>query len=236
VSRETENALLLLVGLSIGIITVTGAYTRYVKPSLLPWLAAAAALIILLALVAIVRDMRSGAPDRNDDGHTHRSAVAWLVAVPIVVLTFIVPPAIAARAVSTTVIEVSPDVLRHPYPPLPAGHAPTVSVPEVLMRVAYDTAGTLDRMITVTGFTHKDGGRTDLARVVIRCCAADAWLARIRLGGPAAADAARLPDSTWVSVEGKVPPGQGDTDSSTPPLMEVVRVVRIDPPANPYDY
>ena len=29
-SRETENALLLLVGVSAGIITVSGAYTRYV--------------------------------------------------------------------------------------------------------------------------------------------------------------------------------------------------------------
>jgi hypothetical protein len=32
-TRETENPLLLLVGLSIGVIAATGAYTRYVKPS-----------------------------------------------------------------------------------------------------------------------------------------------------------------------------------------------------------
>ena len=45
-SRETENALLLLLGLSTAIITVTGVYTRYVKPSLLPWLAAVAVLLV----------------------------------------------------------------------------------------------------------------------------------------------------------------------------------------------
>ncbi|HXA90126.1 MAG TPA: TIGR03943 family protein, partial [Mycobacterium sp.] len=31
-SRETENALLLLLGLATAIITITGVYTRYVKP------------------------------------------------------------------------------------------------------------------------------------------------------------------------------------------------------------
>ena len=41
-SRETENALLLLVGVSTLIISVTGTFTRYVKPSLLPWLMASA--------------------------------------------------------------------------------------------------------------------------------------------------------------------------------------------------
>ena len=41
-TRETENAILLLVGMAVGIITITGTYTRYVKPSLLPWLAGSA--------------------------------------------------------------------------------------------------------------------------------------------------------------------------------------------------
>ena len=53
-SRETENALLLLVGVSTAIVTLSGAYTRYVKPALQPWLLASAALLIVLALAAIV--------------------------------------------------------------------------------------------------------------------------------------------------------------------------------------
>lgn len=84
--------------------------------------------------------------------------------------------------------EVSTDVLRRPFPPLPDGPAPEISLPQALIRVAQDSAGTLDnRTITVTGFTMRDGDRSDLARVVIICCAADAQLARIRLSGPAAA-------------------------------------------------
>ncbi len=60
VSRETENALLLLIGVSTAIIAVSGAYTRYVKPGLLPYLVATAVLLIALALAAIVRDIRRG--------------------------------------------------------------------------------------------------------------------------------------------------------------------------------
>jgi hypothetical protein len=72
-SRETENALLLLIGLSTAIIVITGSYIRYVKPSLLPWLAGAALLLIALALVAIVRDVQRGSA-AHDDGHSHSSS------------------------------------------------------------------------------------------------------------------------------------------------------------------
>jgi len=84
VSRETENAILLLVGISIAVIAVSGAFTRYVKPGLLPWLVASAALLIVLALVAIIGDIRRGGPrttgthDENGDhtqAHSHRTAI-----------------------------------------------------------------------------------------------------------------------------------------------------------------
>ncbi len=35
-SRETENTVLLLVGISMVIITASGVFTRYVKPGLWP--------------------------------------------------------------------------------------------------------------------------------------------------------------------------------------------------------
>lgn len=231
-SRETENALLLLIGISTAIIAFTGAYTRYVKPALLPYLVATAVLLIALALAAIVRDIR-GHADSHD--HQHRPGVAWLLLVPIALLAFVVPPAIRPDAASVT--EVSTDVLRRPFPPLPDGAAPEVSLPDVLIRVAQDTAGTLDdRTITVTGFTMREGDRTDLARVVIICCAADAQLARIHLSGPAAADVASYPENTWIRVEGKVPAGQRDSSGRTIPTMTVHSVSRTDPPPHPYAY
>ena len=56
--RETQNVLVLLLGLGVGVLVVKGAYLHYVKPSLMPWLLIAAAVLIALALVSIVRDIR----------------------------------------------------------------------------------------------------------------------------------------------------------------------------------
>ena len=229
--RETENTLLLIVGIALVMVTVTGAYTRYVKPAMLPWLAASAAVLIALALIAITRDVR----DRQayaDAGHTHRNGIVWLLVVPVVLLIFVVPPALSARAATPATISVSS---ARSFPPLPAGHAPTVSLPEVLMRIAVGRVGGLDgRAITVTGFTMRDGERVFLAKIVIVCCAADAQLARLQLSGPAVSEAAGLPENTWVRVEGAVPPGQTYSGTESVPTFEVSSVVRIDPPANTY--
>jgi uncharacterized repeat protein (TIGR03943 family) len=121
------------------------------------------------------------------------------------------------------------------FPPLPPGAAPTLPLPEVLMRVAVGKVGGLDgNQITTTGFTMRDGDRVDLAKIVIICCAADAQLARLHLSGPAAASAAALPENTWLRVEGTVPAGQTYSGTSSIPTLEVSSITRIDPPANTY--
>jgi uncharacterized repeat protein (TIGR03943 family) len=234
-SRETENALLLLIGISTGLIVISGTFTRYVKPGLLPFLIATSVLLIALALAAIAHDIRRGSAEDHPPDHHHRSGTAWLLIIPIALLAFVVPPSIRPSAASVSAV--STDVLRHAFPPLPDGAAPEMSLPEVLIRVAQDNAGTLDnRVITVTGFTMRDGDRTDLARVVIICCAADAQLARIRLDGPATASLAGYPDNTWIKVEGTVPAGQRDSSGRTIPVMTVSNVSRTDPPAHQYAY
>lgn len=234
-SRETENALLLLVGLSIGIITVTGAYIRYVRPSQLPWLAAAAIFLIVLAATSIIRDFRRGGPDHVDD-HAHRPAVVWMAVVPIVVLIFIAPPPIGPRAVNTTsVTAVSTDVLRHPFPPLPGERAPTISLPDLLERFNTDTANTLDgRTITVSAFTLKEPDHVDIGIMHIICCAADARLVRMRLGGPLSGQASEHPDQTWLRVEGVVRGGPPGVAGRPVPVLELSNVTPIDAPANPY--
>jgi putative membrane protein len=243
-SREAENTLLLLVGIATAMITIGGAFTRYVKPSMLPWLGLTAAVVIGLALVAMAVDIRRGAAhgdhgDHENPGphgdHTHRGSVAWLLLLPIVVLIFIAPPALRPQAFPPSVTAVSTDVLRREFPPIPDGRAPEVAVPEVMVRAAQDTAGTLDnRLITVVGFTLREADGVDLGRVAIVCCAADARLARIHLRGPAAAEAAALPDETWVRVEGTVITGSADGDSTSIPTLEVAKVTPIDEPANTY--
>ena len=174
-SRETENALLLMLGLSTAVITVTGTYMRYVKPSLLPWLAAVAMLLIILALSAIVGDLRARHDDHSGPeehtGHTHQRGIGWLLTLPVVLLAFVGPTALGASAVGPSSVSVTlgPNDFRQPFPPLPAGRAPEVSLNQVMKRLALDSAGTLNgRLITVVGFTLKDGADTDLAFVTGR--------------------------------------------------------------------
>ena len=233
-NRETENALLLLLGLATAIITGTGVYTRYVKPSLLPWLASVAVLLILLALSAIIRDQRRR-EDHCDDhsGHVHQRGIGWLLAIPVVMLAFVTPPALTAKS-SVAAVTLSPNELRQPFPPLPEGRAPEISLKQVMKRVALDSAGTLyGRTITLVGFIDLTGHTVDLARVMIFCCAADAQLARVHLAGPEVAKAAELPEDTWIRVEGTL---NEPSQSTTPeiPTMTVTALTHIDTPDNTY--
>lgn len=229
--RETENVVLLIVGIAVAMVTVTGAYTRYVKPGMLPWLAASAVILIGLALVAITRDIRGGG-EHHHSGHTHRSGIVWLLVVPVILLIFVVPPALSAKATPPATITVSE---ARSFPPLPPGPAPTISLPEVLMRVAVGQVGGLDgRQITTTGFTMHEGDRVYLAKIVIFCCAADAQLARLQVTGPALPEVAGLPDNTWLRVEGTVPAGQQYSGTDSIPRIELSSMVRIDAPANTY--
>ena len=233
--RETENTILLLVGLSIGLITLTGAFTRYVKPALLPWLTLTAVLLVGLALVAIVGDIRRGGPGHDpDDGHSHRTGVVWLLVVPIVVLIFVTPPALRPQAAGGSVTTVSNDVLRRAFPPLPPGRAPEVALPEVLMRAANDTSGSLtNRLVTITGFVLNEPAGMDLARIVIICCAADAQLARIHLRDHDGA-ALRFADNTWLRVEGEVTPAVRQPHTAPIPTLRAVTVTPVNAPANQY--
>jgi uncharacterized repeat protein (TIGR03943 family) len=234
VKRETENTILLLVGLSIALVVGTGVFTRYVKPTLLPWLVLTAALLIGLALVAIVSDIRHGGRDA-DNGHSHRGGVVWLLAVPIVVLIFVTPPALRPQAATGSVTNVSNDVLRTAFPPLPPGRAPEISLAEAVVRAANDSTGSLNnRLITVTAFALNEPGGIDLARIVIICCAADAQLARIHLRDHDGASTFAFPDNTWLRVEGVVTPAERQPHTPPIPTLRAVSVTPVAAPANPY--
>ena len=94
-SRTTQNVVLLLVGLSTAVMLVKGTYLNYVKPGLLWWLIAAAAVLVALGLVAIVRDLRQVNDDGGEgthDEHRHRAGLGWLLLIPIAMVAFVVPP------------------------------------------------------------------------------------------------------------------------------------------------
>jgi uncharacterized repeat protein (TIGR03943 family) len=233
-SRGTQNTLVLLVGLSAVVMVIKGTYLHFVKPALLPWLLAAAVVLIALAVASIVRDLRHAPTE--DHGHTHRPWLVWLLLVPIALTTFVVPPPLGAQGTAPETVAAT-EPARRAFPPLPAGRAPAVPIPDVVMRAAADSANSLDgRLITITGFTLRYPDSTDLGRVVIVCCAADAQLARIHLSGPAVAEAAGYPEDTWLQLEGTLVPGTSSISTNFIPTMAVSRVTRIDKPANTYTY
>ncbi len=237
-SRGTQNTLLLLIGLSAVVMVIKGTYLHFVRPVLMPWLIAAAVVLIALAVASIVRDLRHApaGDSAGEDGHRHRPWLVWLLLVPISLMTFVVPPPLGPRGATPAAIAAT-EPQRRPFPPLPAGRAPTVSIPDVVMRSAADSTNSLGgREITIAGFTLRYPGSTDLGRVVIICCAADAQLARIHLSGPAVAEAAGYPEDTWLQVEGTVLPGTSVPETNFIPTMAVSRVTRIDKPANTYAY
>lgn len=236
--RETENLILLLVGVSIGLIALGGQFTRYVKPGLLPWLVASVVLLVGLALTAIVGDIRRGGPHTHPaDGHTHRGGIAWLLVLPTVVLIFVKPPPIQAQPGRPPASMTAEQAVQQQFPLLPAGRAPEVSLPDVMMRAANDKHHSLDnRTITVTAFVLHEADGVDLGRVVIICCAADAQLARVHLRGPGAGAAAALPDNSWVRAEGVVTPAPRRPDLAPVPTLHAAVVTRVDAPANPYAY
>ncbi|MUL46275.1 TIGR03943 family protein [Mycobacterium sp. CBMA293] len=221
-SRETQNLLVLLIGLSMGLIAVKGTYLNFVKPALFPFLIVAAVLLVALALVCLARDLRNGPPRGH---HHHRGLLAWLLLVPVALTAFVSVPPMSAVGAETVTAAVAPP--KRAFPRLPADGV--VSLPEVVMRAAADSTKSLDgRTITVTGFTMG----TDLARVVIVCCAADAQLARVHLTGTIGPH----PNDTWLKVQGKVVPGTSNPSTNFVPTMEVTRVDPIPKPRNTYAY
>ncbi|HEX5401782.1 MAG TPA: TIGR03943 family protein, partial [Pseudonocardiaceae bacterium] len=66
--RETTNILLVLVGSALIKITLDGTYLRYVKPAAQPLVLTAGMVVVLLALVAMVRDI---ATNSAPAGHDH---------------------------------------------------------------------------------------------------------------------------------------------------------------------
>ena len=233
-SRGTQNTVVLLVGLSAVVMVIKGTYLHFVKPSLLPWLLAAAAVLIALAVASIVRDLRHAPAEDHD--HAHRPWLVWLLLVPIALTTFVVPPPLGAQGTAPETLAAT-EPARRAFPPLPGGRAPTVPIPDVVMRAAADSTNSLDgRLITITGFTLRYPDSTDLGRVVIVCCAADAQLARIHLSGAAVAEAAGYPEDTWLQLEGTVVPGTSSISTNFIPTMAVSAVTRIDKPANTYAY
>lgn len=249
--RETQNILLVLLGGALLKIAFNGDYLRYVRPTQQPWLIAGGLVIAVLAAVAIVRDIRvtrhaplSGRgtdhprspPGGEHLGHQHAGRSAWMLVLPVLAVFLVAPPALGSDSVTRTQARApQADPARaSSFPPLPA--EPVVGLPtsEFVTRAGWDSAGTLNgRTVALSGFIVHANGSTKLARMVITCCAADAFPVTVRLlGGQAGA----LESDTWVRVTGVTVPDSAHAENGYQPDLTVASIEQVAPPADPYEY
>jgi uncharacterized repeat protein (TIGR03943 family) len=227
VRRDTQHVLLVLIGGALLRIAADDTYLRYVRPSHRWLLLAAGAVIVVLAIVGLLRD-RAGPPAHEHGGHA-----PWLLLAPVLVIALVAPPALGADAVGragarNAVVQAS-DV----FGPLPPGDPAELAVAEFVQRAAWDTTGSLHgREVVLTGFAVRRGATTELARLTILCCAADARPNRVRLVGDVGDPA---PD-TWLQVQGVLQPGSATAATGHVPALTVTSVRAVPAPPDPYEY
>ncbi|WP_214368119.1 TIGR03943 family putative permease subunit [Pseudonocardia sp. H11422] len=231
--RDTQHVLLVLLGGALVRIAADDTYLRYIKPSHRWWLlaAGAGAVMVLLAVVALVRDL-SGHTEADPHDHDHgRIQSPWLLMLPVLVIALVSPPALGADAVARSggggAVVRNADL----YPPLPPGPL-ELGVGEVVNRAAWDESRSLDgREVTVTGFVVRRGAETVLARMTIACCAADARPYTVRLVG----DLGDLEPDTWLRVRGTVQPGSATQANRFTPSLTVSEIQVVPEPTDPYE-
>ncbi len=237
--RETQNILLILLGGALLKITVNGDYLRYVKPAQQPWIIAGGAVMVALGAVAIVRDLLAARAAAASDIHTHEhdTRSAWLLMVPVLAVFLVAPPALGADSVTRTEARAPQSASASnsaAFPPLPAGDVVPLEVNEFVSRAGWDKSGTLNgRTVKLSGFVVHDEGATMLARMVIGCCAADAFPITVRLVGEGVSGFA---NDTWLEVTGVVVPGTAMRENSYMPDFTLTTVRQVAAPKDPYEY
>ncbi len=179
-----------------------------------------------------------GGHDHEDhEGHAHSARPAWLLLVPVLAVFLVAPPALGADSVIRTESRVPASAAAAnsaAFPPLPAGNVVPLAVNEFVSRAGWDAAGTLDgRTVSLTGFVVHTGGSTLLARLVISCCAADAFPVTVRLRG---GEADHLASDAWIQVTGEVVPHTATKANSYTPDFTPASVTTIPAPKDPYEY
>lgn len=251
--RETANVLLVLLGGALMKIAVDGTALRYVKPSMVSALLISGVALVLLAAVAIYRDVRrGGAHGGAAGGHCgtpgHGATMVrgpWLLLLPVLVILLVGPPALGASSVGRSdgrSVVSTPRASTQTFPTLPPGPAPQVRLVDFVQRAVWDSAGELGLLeVTLTGFVvHREPGATELARLVISCCAADALPVLVRLRpSPAAgsedAPLAALPDNSWISVRATFVDGSATPANGYLPTAIVSSWSPVATPTDPYE-
>jgi uncharacterized repeat protein (TIGR03943 family) len=224
---EVGSTTVLLVGALLVRLSLGGAYTRYVRVGMGPWLLVAGILLAVLGAVGVARALARSRP--ADGEHHHGERVGWLLLAPVVALLMVTPPALGSFGVDrSTVVQVSSG--GRTFDPLPTGGPVPMTLLEYGQRAADHAGGSFGTTpVRLTGFVARtrDGAGFRVARYQIQCCAADAVAAVVRVvgatGDPPALDA-------WVTVTGTF---QRSADAV--PELRASSLATVPAPADPYE-
>jgi uncharacterized repeat protein (TIGR03943 family) len=236
--RRTQAAMLALVGATALWLGLTDAALAYVRGALRPPLVASGAALLVLAGAAL----RGREPEAGADEHGHGAPRSgWLLALPVLVLLLVTPPAHGSfaagrQAGSATAAGGDPGGV---FPPLPepVGGAVPLPVSEFVTRALYDKDRTLaGARVRLVGFAAP--GKGDgylLTRFNLFCCAADGQAYQAEVRGDRTP---RQPDQ-WLVVEGRWLPQRvydGIAPSGVRPVLVAESVTPVRPPADPYEH
>lgn len=234
--RRTQAAMLALIGATALWLGLTDAALAYVRGALRPLLVASGVALLVLAGAALRG--REPAPGGHDHG-APRSG--WLLALPVLVLLLVAPPALGSfaagrQAGSASAAAGDPGGV---FPPLPepVGGAVPLPVSEFVTRALYDQDRTLaGARVRLVGFAAP--GKGDgylLTRFNLFCCAADGQAYQLEVRGDRAQ---RQPDQ-WLVVEGRWLPQRvydGIAPSGVRPVLLADSVTPVRRPSDPYEH
>ncbi|GGW62306.1 membrane protein [Streptomyces lucensis JCM 4490] len=245
-NRQSQTAVLFLLGATLLHAGTTGLYLRYVKAGLRPLLLAAGAALIATALATAWyerRRHRKTAAGRSPAGHgtevdhAHPShpepRVSWLLLLPLLALILVAPPALGSYSALR-----SGTALQKPYGygRMPAADPAPLSVVDYASRAAYGHGRSLHgRTVRVTGFLALDrSGTPYLVRMALNCCAADAQPVKIALTGEL--PPVLRPDA-WLEVTGTYTPRltRDPVNNGPVPYLKVASARPVPVPHDPYD-
>ncbi|MBC9728533.1 TIGR03943 family putative permease subunit [Streptomyces sp. TRM68367] len=228
-NRHAQAALLFLLGATLLHAGTTDLYLRYVKAGLRPLLLLSGAVLIAAAVATVWYERRSA----RTAGHHHEPRVSWLLALPVLALILVAPPALGSYSAMH-----AGTALQKPFgfPELSAEGPLRLGVADYAGRAVYDDGRSLrGRQIKVTGFVALDrAGEPYLVRMALNCCAADAQPVKIALTG-------RIPPvlqpDTWLELSGTYTPKRTrDPVNNAPiPYFRVTDAKPVPTPRDPYD-
>jgi uncharacterized repeat protein (TIGR03943 family) len=236
VTNGLQSLLLILLGGATLHASLTNTYLRYVKAELRPWLIITGILLVVLGAVTAWQHRNAGT-DGHEHGHGAQPRVAFLLLLPVLVLVVLSPPPLGAFLASKSQPRPPKQVARPVQVDKPDGAPLTIDLSDYISAAVYDDGkGLADREIHMVGFATHSANGWDLTRMVMVCCAADAYPVHVHVEG-----APPPPENTWVEVTGRYLPARRDPSlpaTSTRAwtvLIEATSVQDIPVPDEPYE-